>query len=478
VQRALRASEEKYRLLTENSVSVIALYEIERDGQGQPANFRCIDVNPAFERHAGIPRERVRQQLITDALPWAKETGLLDFMLRTAGGCKPESIEFYIRSIDRYYHIGAYCLEGGRFATESLDITERKRAEKELRDMNRRLEDSIETANRLAAEAAAANATKSQFLANMSHEIRTPLNAIIGFAQMLKGDGNLTPPQAAQMRTIERSGQHLLDIINDVLDMSKIEAGRIELDETDVSLVDLLNDLERIFRDRAQAKGLALRIEREAGLPGRIRGDGRKLRQVLTNLLGNAVKFTQVGEVALRACMEEAPGRKSMLRVELRDTGPGISPEDQDKIFMPFEQTESGRRAGGAGLGLAISRSLVERMGGRLEVESRAGCGSRFLLAVPVAATVRDGSTAGGEPSSAPQAQAMDEAAWAQRLAALPAEAVEAMVAAAEAGEMDKLERWISRAEQVDAEVGRRLRALAERYDYGNIKLALGAKKG
>ncbi|MGE4345467.1 MAG: CHASE domain-containing protein [Geoalkalibacter sp.] len=256
------------------------------------------------------------------------------------------------------------------------DITARKQAE----------------ADRIARQAAEeANRAKSVFLANMSHEIRTPLNAILGFAQILDRDASLAPRQKEMVHTIQRSGRHLLNLINDVLDMSKIEAGRLELNPTDFCLHDLLDDVEMMFRSRAQAKGLQLLMERADGLPRYINADEAKLRQVLVNLVGNAVKFTKAGGVAVRVRADAEPDDENASRlrlvVEVEDSGPGIAEEDLERIFEPFQQSAAGRDAGGTGLGLAVSRRLVELMGGSLTVQSELGKGSCFrfdVLVTPV----------------------------------------------------------------------------------------------
>ncbi len=280
---------------------------------------------------------------------------------------------------------------GGHWHTVAVvrDLTERRRAEDE----------------RVAREAAEeASRAKSGFVANMSHEIRTPLNAILGFTQILEKDPDLNPRQAESLRTISRSGSHLLGLINDILDMSRIEAGRVALTQAPFCLADLLADLETMFRVRAEEKGLELRVEIDPDLPRQVVGDEGKLRQVLINLLGNAVKFTEKGLVTLRvrarAARKESPEGPSLrLEAEIEDTGPGIPEQDQERIFDPFAQAAAGARAGGTGLGLAISLRFVEMMGGSLRVASQPGQGSCFRFDALVSPALE----AEEEPSPSPR---------------------------------------------------------------------------
>jgi PAS domain S-box-containing protein len=228
-----------------------------------------------------------------------------------------------------------------------------------------------------------AHEAKSLFLANMSHEIRTPMNAILGFSQLLLKDRALGPTQRQHLDTIVRSGQHLLAVINDILDMSKIEAGRVELSVATFNLRDLVSDLAAIFRLRTNAKGLLFRVEVAEDVPFVVRGDGHKLRQIFTNLLSNAIKFTERGQVIWRLRSEHASDAAWRLLVDVEDTAPGIPAADLGRIFDAFVQTSTGARtAGGAGLGLAISREFVRLMGGTISVESQLGKGSCFHVVV------------------------------------------------------------------------------------------------
>ncbi|MDE1184758.1 PAS domain S-box protein [Paraburkholderia sp.] len=223
--------------------------------------------------------------------------------------------------------------------------------------------------------AEAASRAKDQFLANISHELRTPLNGILGYAQILRRDATLSDRQQAGVGVIQQSGEHLLTLINDILDFSRIEAGKLELDVTDVALARFLNVIAEIVRVRAEQKRLFLQFDAATDLPQVIRIDERRLRQVLLNLLANAIKFTDSGTVSLHV-RGVAPDR---LRFEVRDTGIGIRGDRLDAIFEPFEQTgEVTRRTGGAGLGLAISRQLIRLMGSDIHVASTVGSGSLF----------------------------------------------------------------------------------------------------
>ncbi|MFW5730469.1 MAG: PAS domain S-box protein, partial [Desulfonatronovibrionaceae bacterium] len=249
----------------------------------------------------------------------------------------------------------------------SIDITELEEARQELVQARKKAE--------------SANRAKSMFLANMSHEIRTPLNAVLGFAQILQRDAALTAQQKEHVKIISRSGSHLLGIINDILDMSRIEAGRMETKPEDFSLSALLEDITLMFQSRARIKGLELGLEEDSGLPGFIRTDQGMLRQILINLLGNAVKFTDSGRVDIRAF---CPGGQDRICISVTDTGPGIDRKELEFLFKPFQQTMEGHRQGGTGLGLSISREYARFLGGDIEVESTPGQGSTFSLALPV----------------------------------------------------------------------------------------------
>ena len=247
-------------------------------------------------------------------------------------------------------------------------------------DLTLRKQAEDEKIARKAAEKA--NRAKSVFLSNMSHEIRTPLNAILGFSQLLLKDREIGEDQKKRLNTIFRSGEHLFNLINDILDISKIESGRVSIIDENFSLKNLLGDLELMFKFQTREKGLAFNVEQLTRMPEFIVGDEKKIRQILINLLGNALKFTKAGGITLSLSSFTAEERH-WIRMKVADTGSGIEAGHLANIFESFAQTRTGRDAGGTGLGLAISRNLAELMGGSLVVESEKGQGSTFTLEVP-----------------------------------------------------------------------------------------------
>jgi signal transduction histidine kinase len=244
---------------------------------------------------------------------------------------------------------------------------------------NVRLFDEIQDKSRQLEEA---SQHKSQFLANMSHELRTPLNAILGYTELMTDGayGELSGKMLGILKRLEANGKHLLGLINDVLDLSKIEAGQLELELSDYCIQDIAQTVRSTLEPLASDKKLAFKVEMGPKLPPG-HGDGRRLTQVLINLVGNAIKFTDAGEVAIKA-----EANNGSFHVAVRDTGPGISPADQAKLFQEFQQADNAitRKKGGTGLGLAISKRIVEMHGGKIWVESQVGQGSTFAFTLPV----------------------------------------------------------------------------------------------
>ncbi len=276
---------------------------------------------------------------------------------------------------------------GGVFVAVILDVTERMRAEKELRDYSHALESANRALEEFNRAAQAATQAKSEFLANMSHEIRTPMTAILGYADLLL-DAELSDDQRREhVNTIRRNGRVLIELINDILDLSKIEAGKMDVRRTEFSPCGIVEDVVSLMRVRAEAEGLALKTRLAYPLPGTIRSDPVRLRQILVNLVGNAIKFTETGSVTIAVCCEAADGNgdgRYRMRFDVIDTGVGIAPEKLQKLFEPFTQADASatRRFGGTGLGLTISKRLAELLGGDVRVESHPGRGSTFTLTV------------------------------------------------------------------------------------------------
>ena len=271
-----------------------------------------------------------------------------------------------------------------------------KELETKVEERTAQLEESILKTETALAQAQNANQAKSRFLANMSHELRTPLNAILGFTQLMTRDTSIGREQQENLKIINRSGEHLLKLINDILEMSKIEVGQITINETQFDLHLMLKSIEEMLRLKANAKNLNLSFEIASDVPRIIETDEGKLRQIIINLLGNALKFTQTGSIVLRV-RKESNNRLTEEQIEflftdtyslyfaVEDTGPGIEPEEIEQLFTPFEQTKVGRTSNeGTGLGLSICHKFVELMGGELQAESMVGQGSIFYFQLPL----------------------------------------------------------------------------------------------
>ncbi len=364
----LRASDERYRRIFERSLS--GIYESTLDG-------RLLDCNTAFARILGYAsRDELLATPIADLYEVPEERRV--FVSRLMHEDSLSNFESKLRGRDGqlvWILETATLLESGNGASSIvegtiLDITKRKEAEDSLR------------MSKLAAEEA--NRAKSEFLANMSHEIRTPMNGIVGMTELALGT-DLTGEQRDYLETVRSSADALLQIINDILDFSKIEARKLDIDSIDFDLRYALDDTLRSLAPRAHAKGLELASQIAPDVPEALRGDPSRLRQILLNLIGNAVKFTEAGEVVVRVASGPIENGRVIVTFTVSDTGIGIPREKHASIFDPFTQADASttRRFGGTGLGLTISARLVDLMGGGIRVESEPERGTQFHVDLP-----------------------------------------------------------------------------------------------
>ncbi|OQA33810.1 MAG: Sensory/regulatory protein RpfC [Betaproteobacteria bacterium ADurb.Bin341] len=384
-EEALRESEARFRQMTEDVPDVI--WKLDR-------NHRIVYISPADEHLRGYKAEEMIGKDVTEVMTKEGIKAHQDAVKQRLcqSGRLPDT---------RSYEIEQRCKDGRKIWMEvrattdrdeqgkvigfhgvSRDITERKRIEQELDQHREHLAELVVSRTielEKAKEAAeSANIAKSVFLANMSHEIRTPMNAIVGLTHLLRRS-HATPEQTERLDKIDAAASHLLALINNILDLSKIEAGKAELETTNFPLAAILDQARALVINQAEAKGLNIEII-SGDVPLWLRGDPTRLRQALLNYLGNAIKFTEQGSITLRALLQERKGDHLLLRFEVQDTGIGIAPKKKAALFQAFEQGDASttRKYGGTGLGLVITRRLAEMMGGEVGVESALGKGSTF----------------------------------------------------------------------------------------------------
>ncbi len=375
-QEDLRRSEARYRFLVD-SLPGAAVLLFDHDLRFQVAGGEELS-------RSGFDKSEVEGRTLAEAFP---PDVVALFAPAYARALQGEKTEFEHRYNDAYYRQQVVPVRDDHGAIVagmviSSNITERRRAEEALSEANESLERRVAERTREVEEARklaeAANVAKSAFLANMSHEIRTPLNAINGMCFLVRRAG-VTPEQAQYLDHVDAASAHLLDILNDILDLSRIESGKFGFDETDVDMGKLAGEVLAMVGERAQEKGLPL-IQEIQAMPPRLLGDVTRLKQALLNYLTNAIKFSDQGSITLRCRVEQDEPDHVLLRFEVQDHGIGIPADTVPRLFTPFEQADNSmtRRYGGTGLGLAITRRLAELMGGRAGVESVLGQGSTF----------------------------------------------------------------------------------------------------
>jgi PAS domain S-box-containing protein len=380
---ALRKSEQRYRLLTETTSDWV--WEVDRCGVYTYSS-------PKIRGWLGYEPEEILGKTPFDLMPPDEGTRVAKLFGAIAANRLPfvglENTMLHkngSRVIVETSGVPLFNAHGEFVGYQGCDcdVTDRKRAEQELKDYSYALERTNKSLETYYAAAQAATKAKSEFLANMSHEIRTPMTAILGFTDVLLGSLH-SPDDIEAAETIKRNGMYLLNLINDILDLSKIEAGRLATERTSFSPATVVAEVLSLMRPRAAAKQLELDVQCVGPAPETIQSDPIRLRQILINLIGNAIKFTEMGSVRVAGCLVNEESGRGKMQFVIADTGIGMTPEQVSHLFQPFAQGDptTSRRFGGTGLGLVISKRLAEMLGGDITVSSSPGKGSTFCLTV------------------------------------------------------------------------------------------------
>jgi PAS domain S-box-containing protein len=394
----IRKSEAQLSALFSAMAEMVVLHELVFDEAGKPVNYRITDCNAAFTKITGITRAAAVGRLATEVYNTEEPPYFTEFTKVALTG-EPFHYETYFQPMDRHFSISVISPEKNGFATVTTDISEHKRAELLLQEKNEEIAAQNEEITAQNEELSQANhelfaakekadesdRLKSAFLANMSHEIRTPMNGIIGFAELLKRPGLSGEKQQAFIEIIEKSGKRMLNIINDIVDISKIEAGLMNLEIKETIINEQIEDIYAFFKPEAEAKGIRLSFKNS--LPEKaaiIKTDSEKLYAILTNLVKNAIKYTLNGSIELGYSLKKEQ-ESHKVEFYVKDTGVGIPKERQNAIFERFIQAEITNKMAhqGAGLGLAITKSYLEMAGGEIWVDSEEGKGSTFYFTLP-----------------------------------------------------------------------------------------------
>ncbi|WP_414620618.1 PAS domain S-box protein [Calothrix sp. CCY 0018] len=389
-EAALRESEARFKTMADSAPVLIWMCD---------ANSKAVFFNKAWLEFTGNSLEQQLGEAWLESIHAEDRNLCYETLCRVSDESQPIEIQFRIRGVDAQYYwmlgrqVARLNVEGEiiGYIGSCIDITAIENAKEQLTLANYQLEKSAMQLSRAKEAAESTNQAKSSFIAHMSHELRTPLNGILGFAQILQADDTLTKEQLQKIDTIHQSGEHLLTLLNDILNLSKIEANQLELELKDIPFPLFIEKINSIINVRAQQKNIAFNYQALSPLPAVIRGDETRLRQVLLNLLGNAVKFTDKGDINfsvsnLGKCEESTRNNKDcLIRFKIADTGIGILPEKAKEIFLPFHQlTQDDSINEGSGLGLTISQEIVNLMGGEIIVDSTPGKGSAFYFDICV----------------------------------------------------------------------------------------------